>query len=78
MLSQALIKISGANKGTVPGIHAPGGGACKLPLISTQLPKCDLSLRAERISAGSRGTFLRQGHRGYFGLNFLSVLWPET
>lgn len=27
MLSQALIKISGANKGTVPGIHAPGGGA---------------------------------------------------
>lgn len=73
MLSQALIKISGANKGTVPGIHA-----CKLPLISTQLPKCDLSLRAERISAGSRGTFLRQGHRGYFGLNFLSVLWPET
>lgn len=23
------------------------------------------------------GAFLRQGHRGYFGLNFLSGLWPE-
>lgn len=31
MLSQALIKISGANKGTVPGIHAPGGGRLQTP-----------------------------------------------
>lgn len=23
------------------------------------------------------GTFLRQGHRGYFGLNVLSGLWHE-
>lgn len=31
MLSQALIKISGANKGTVPGIHAPGRAPANPP-----------------------------------------------
>lgn len=34
MLRQALIKNGGANKGTVPGIHAPGG----LPANSPSSP----------------------------------------